>query len=433
MRRQLAFAALALSSLIALAFVVPLAVLVRTLAQDRALTNAEHRAQTAVLAVLAGDGAPLDQAITALNTGDPTPVSVVLPDDRVLGAPTSVDADVRLARQRQAFNSQADGGIQVFQPVVDGDQVSVVRVFVPDDELRHGVYPAWVVLAGLGLSMVVIATAIADRIGNNIVVPVTALADTADHLSHGDLEARVEPAGPPEIREVGRTLNRLAGRIRELLDEERESAADMSHRLRTPMTALRLDVDALAPSEERERLVADLDALTRAVDRLITDARRPVRVGVGAATDLVEATADRVAFWAVLADEEDRIHTLVLPDGPCPVGVTRDDLDAVLDALLGNIFAHTDVRVGFDVEVAGPAATGAGGAAAGAATLVVADRGKGWPDGDVLGRGYSGGTSTGLGLDIVVRTATASGGSAELQAADGGGAQITVTFGPARE
>ena len=68
---------------------------------------------------------------------------------------------------------------------------------------------------------------------------------TAERLGRGDLDARVEPGGPDEVREVGAALNRLAARISELLAREREEVADLSHRLRTPVTALRLDVESL--------------------------------------------------------------------------------------------------------------------------------------------------------------------------------------------
>jgi signal transduction histidine kinase len=422
-RRQLTIAALALASMIVLAFVVPLAILVRTLAEDRALTNAEHRAQVLVLATFVDDEHVTD-AIIEVKAQDPSPVSVVRPDDRVIGDPAPIDNDLVLARTGRAFNSQIPGGVAVFVPVRDGTAVTVVRVVVPDDVLHRGVYAAWALLAGLGLTMIGIATLVADRIAKSVVVPVADLADTADRLGAGELGARVDPGGPPEIRHVGRTLNRLAERIDELLKEEREAVADLSHRLRTPIAALRLDVDGLSGSaEERERLTADVDALTRSVDRLITEARRPVREGVGASADLVAVTRDRVAFWKVLADEQERACDLAVDGRPCLVGVTRDDLDAALDALLGNVFAHTDPGVAFRVSVT-PGERERGG------VLVIEDDGGGWSDHAVLERGESGGGSTGLGLDIVRRTAAASGGSITLASGSSGGARLTVTFGP---
>jgi len=63
--------------------------------------------------------------------------------------------------------------------------------------------------------------------------PIGELARVSHVLAAGDLEARASLAGPPEVREVAQGLNHLAGRIRELLWQERESVADLSHRLRT--------------------------------------------------------------------------------------------------------------------------------------------------------------------------------------------------------
>ena len=94
--------------------------------------------------------------------------------------------------------------------------------------------------------------------------PVTALALASDRLAAGDLSAR-DGAGPPEVCRAGAGLNRMADRIGDLLAEERESVADLSHRLRTPLTALRLDAESLRDRPEMERLRADVRAVERAV------------------------------------------------------------------------------------------------------------------------------------------------------------------------
>src|SRR3972149_7014212 len=80
----------------------------------------------------------------------------------------------------------------------------------------------------------------------------------------GDLEARVVPSGPPEIVAVGRAFNDLAERLRGLLQAEREAAADISHGLRTPVAALRLQVETLSDPTVRETLLDDVTALESA-------------------------------------------------------------------------------------------------------------------------------------------------------------------------
>jgi signal transduction histidine kinase len=420
MRRQLAFAAAAISSMIVLALIVPLLFLVRTLAEDRAVANAERRAQVVVPVVATfATTEELSQFVAQLPNPDGTALTIFLSDGTVLGAPASPSAEVALARTNRAFNSETAGGIEVLQPVDNGRGTQVVRVFVPEAELRLGVYPAWALLVGLGVILVLVATLVADRLAKRIVKPVDALADTAERLSAGELDARAEIGGPPEIVEVGRTLNRLATRIGELLEAEREASADLSHRLRTPITALQLDVDALPDGDPKRRLVGDVDQLTRSVDRLIRDSRRPQRAAMKVQTDLAAIVRERVAFWSALADEQGRAFALEVPAHRVLVPVPEDELDAALDALLGNVFAHTAEGVGFRVRLEATNET---------SRLTVVDDGAGWPDQDVVERGTSGGGSTGLGLDIVRRTAEAAGGSLSLDAPPGGGAGLTVTL-----
>jgi signal transduction histidine kinase len=296
---------------------------------------------------------------------------------------------------------------------------AVIEVFVPRELLRAGVTRTWAVLVGLGVVLLGLALLIADRLARSLTRPVTDLAATAHRLGSGDLSARATPDGPPEVREVGDALNRLAGRIGELLVAEREAAADLAHRLRTPLTALRLDADALPPAD-RERILDDVDALNRTVDAVIAEARRPVREGLGTGCDAAAVVPDRVAFWSALAEDEGRPVRFVRPEGPLPVRVSADDLAAALDALLGNVFAHTPDGTGMSVDVRPRDGGGA--------LVTVADDGPGLQPASVE-RGRSGAGSTGLGLDIARRTAEASGGALQL-ASSARGTQVTLELGP---
>ena len=122
----------------------------------------------------------------------------------------------------------------------------------------------------------------------------------------------------------------------------------------------------------------------------------------------------------------DRAHRDVRTDvapGPLPVAVGRADLEALVDALLGNVFAHTPDGTAFAVRL-GPRSGGG-------ARLLVADAGPGLRVGaDVLRRGASGGGSTGLGLDIARRTAEQAGGGLTLGRSARGGLAVTVDLGP---
>ncbi|MGD9528439.1 MAG: ATP-binding protein, partial [Pseudonocardia sp.] len=169
---------------------------------------------------------------------------------------------------------------------------------------------------------------------------------------------------------------------------------------------LRLDAEALRDPAEAERLSTGVEAVQAAVTRAIEQARRrgpePAR-----SCDAAAAVRERVAFWAVLAEDTDRALTVAIADGPLPVPLPRADLEAAVDALLGNVFAHTPDGTPFSVTLRG----------GGTVELVVADDGPGLPDPAAADRGASRAGSTGLGLDIARRAAEAAGGALLLDSA----------------
>ena len=198
----------------------------------------------------------------------------------------------------------------------------------------------------------------------------------ADQLAAGNLGTRAEVAGPPEMRQVSTGLNRLAARIGELLAHERETAADLSHRLRTPLTALRIDAESLQDDGERAQLLSDVDGLQRTVNEIIREARRPAG-GTRVACDAAEVVAGRAAFWQPLAEDQDReAGHRGSPPGRVLVGVSSDDLAACTDILLENVFSHTPEGTAFSVRVSRRAGGGA--------WVVVSDGGPGFAD---AGRG----------------------------------------------
>ena len=139
----------------------------------------------------------------------------------------------------------ADGALAIVPVTFGGeDGELVVTAFVDDDTLREGVGSSWLILSALGLVVVVGSVPLADRLAASIVRPVQALSDAAHRWARGDLSARVVPGGPGEVAESGRAFNQLAERLPDLLAAERERVADLSHRLRTPLAALRLQAES---------------------------------------------------------------------------------------------------------------------------------------------------------------------------------------------
>lgn len=412
----------AVTAMVVIAFVVPLATLVRDLASDRALTAAEREIErvTRAVALGAGDGNLLVAVGNLQLDGGEFAISIVV-DGEVFGYEISDDPNVATAQGGAAFRASVSEGQAIYAPVVVPTQENavVVRVLVTASQLTAGVVRSWAILGMLSLVLVLIALAVTDRLGRSIVEPVRDLSAVAARLGDGQLDARVVPSGPLEVREVGAQLNRLAGQITTLLRLEREAAADLSHRLRTPLTAVRLDVEAIADEAIRERVVSDLDELERTIDFVISSARRSVVADGDPTCDLAEVASARFEFWSALAEEQGRVGALRIDDGEWVVDAGVSDVTAMIDALLGNVMAHTAEGTAFGVEVSGDGAM---------AVLTVTDEGSGFDPG-LAARGRSAAGSTGLGLDIVRRTAEASGGWLQIETTPQGGPKIVISLG----
>ncbi len=420
MRSRLTLLVAATTCLVLIAFLVPLSLLVRRVAVNDATSRATVKV-TAVAAIVGGS-TRLDDVDSAI-AAQAAPISVFRPDGTVRGTPASRTAAVRLAiAERQALTVDTAAGREIVQPVVTEAGTSVVRVVVPPEELTRGVTRSWLALAALGLALVLLGLLVADRLARAIVAPITELSAVSHRLARAELTARARPAGPPELRDVAGALNHLAGRIQDLLREEREQVADLSHRLRTPLTALRLEAESVTDPDESARLTAAADAVERAVTAVIQQARRrgAERPDAERASDATAVVSERLSFWSVLAEDTDREVRAQLPSSPLPVAAPADDLAAALDALLGNVFAHTPDGTALAVDLR--ARPGGG------AVLTVSDAGPGFPASQTapLTRGASGSGSTGLGLDIARRAAEAGGGALRLDAGPHGGARVRL-------
>jgi signal transduction histidine kinase len=314
-----------------------------------------------------------------------------------------------------------------FGPAPPGAVSGLVVATVPDQLVTRDLDVWWWSIAGIAVALFVVFVVLADRLGRSIVTPITALVATSEDLRRGRLDSRVVPGGPPELRRLGYTFNLLADRIGELVRLERERVADLSHRLRTPVTALHLDAEALGDHAEREHLLARVERLEREITDVLAEARRATDQGDERA-DLVAVCAERAAFWApLLEDQQRRFTSGTRRATPMRVALSPKEAAMVVDELLGNAVTHTPAGAPVHLEVCAESD--------GTASIEVHDGGPGFPEGFSIGRGRSGSGSSGLGLDIVRRTVEGAGGGVSVARGPLGGAIVRVAlptdrFGP---
>lgn len=437
MRWALVKVSLAVTVMVVVAFAVPLGLVVKELARDRAFSNAERQAATiAPTLTITDDREQLERAVYSTSAGSDRKMAVHIPASRAagsrpleLGTRRAAEKDVRtVQRLGRASITDVPGGSVLLQPTGLGSGViAVVEVYVPERDVSNGVTTAWLVLAGVGAALVVGSVAVADRLGVRMVEPAQRLAGAAHALGEGKLGARVPEEGPPELRSAAVAFNSMADQVVQLLANERELAADLSHRLRTPLTVLRLNAASLGDGPAADQTRAAVAQLEREVDTIIRTARdakpQTAAAGLGVGCDVSEVVRDRMGFWSALAEDEGRKVRLAGVDKTVRIPVGRPELVAALDALLGNVFRHTPEGTAFSVDVHN---------GDDAVILLISDAGPGIADpGAALVRGNSGGGegSTGLGLDIVRRVAESTGGDVRIGRSVLGGTEVRIWIG----
>ncbi len=361
MRWALVKVCLAVTAMVVIAFAVPLGIVIRELASDRAFSDAERQAATIGPTLsITTDRAELTRAVLSTEPGGRGHLAVHVP---VEGGPLDIGTrraarqDVETVREDgRASVAEVEGGFALLQPTALGTgEIAVVEVYVPEDEVSNGVATAWLMLAGVGLALVVGSVAVADRLGVRMVRPAQRLAGAAQELGEGKLATRVPEEGPTELRSAAVAFNSMADQVVQLLANERELAADLSHRLRTPLTVLRLNAASLGEGPAAEQTRAAVQQLEHEVDAIIRAAReqRPHAQGspAEAGCDASEVIRERMGFWSALAEDEGRETRVAGADRAARIPVARPELAAALDALLGNVFRHTPVGTAFSVDV----------------------------------------------------------------------------------
>jgi signal transduction histidine kinase len=330
--------------------------------------------------------------------------------------------------------------IAVTVPVASGGEVhGAVQLAAPADAVEAHVRSNWLTLLGIAL-LAVGATGLAGAaIARSLSRPVLDVSGAVARFAEGDLDIRApEDRGPREQRELARRFNQMADQLGRLLRAHQAFVSDASHQLRSPLTALRLELEELelgradddALADGIRRAIAETHRLSRLVADLLALARADVEVADLTSEDAAATLRTRVAAWQPLATEQG-VRLEVDVDEPLVVESVPGHLAQILDDLLDN--AIEAAPVGSTVRVRGVAMGGR-------AELHVLDAGPGLDDEtrrrafDRFWRGPRArpGTGTGLGLAIARQLARRSGGEVELRDAPAGGTDAVVALRLAR-
>ncbi|WP_432036998.1 ATP-binding protein [Streptomyces cucumeris] len=292
-----------------------------------------------------------------------------------------------------------------------GEQGEVVRVEESRSTVSREIGRTMLIILAVALLAVVAAVLLAVRQARRLSAPLTDLAETAERLGSGDPRPRHRRYGVPELDRVADVLDSSAERIARMLTAERRLAADASHQLRTPLTALSMRLEEITLTDDPETVkeeatiaLGQVERLTDVVQRLLTNSRDP-RSGSAVAFDLDEVVKQQIEEWRPASRSEGRAIVRSGKKGLRAVG-TPGAVAQVLATLIENSLMHGDGTVALRTRVTGNQAV-----------VEVSDEGPGVsPDlgARVFERTVSGRNSTGLGLAVARDLAEADGGRLEL-------------------
>ena len=244
---------------------------------------------------------------------------------------------------------------------------------------------------------------------------------------------------PDEVSPLARALNALLERLRQSLDAQRAFVADAAHELRSPLTALKLQLELLRRAGNdadrdaaRDAIAAGIERATRLVEQLLALARSepgaapPIKERVDLAEIARRAIAETVAFAASRGVEFE-----LAAEAPALVDGDAVALGLLVRNLVDNAARYSPPGSRVAVSVEGRSREVA---------LVVDDAGPGIPEAErqrVFDRFYrraeDGESGSGLGLAIVKSVATVHGASVALERSPQGGLRVAVRFAASRE
>ncbi|WP_156758280.1 sensor histidine kinase [Actinokineospora pegani] len=320
--------------------------------------------------------------------------------------------------------------------LADGEVRGAIITVSPTDRSRTRITWWWIAVGAGGLLAFALALSLAVPVVQWVLRPVRRLDEATGELVSAVVSGRSvdqvgEAKGPPELRKLSRSFDRMAASVGDTLAAQRAFVADASHQLRNPLTALKLRLVNLEGHVDRDAddhrvaAIAESDRLNRILDELLSMARAENADGELVPVDVDTVVTDRAADWRVVAEANDIALDVETAVSPARALVPPRGVDAILDALLDNALKFTGR--GSAVEVTATVEDDR-------VRLTVRDHGPGLRP-DELARAtdrfwrspsHQNVPGSGLGLAIVARLVDRVGGDLTLALPDGGGLAVIV-------
>lgn len=319
------------------------------------------------------------------------------------GPPAADTATRDAIRTRRPTQRTPSGALVVAVPLLTGEQVSgAIRAQRSDAVVADRARRAWLMLGGAALVVVALAVIAAVLLGRRLAAPLERLAVAAGRLGDGDFSVRAPRGGIPEVDEVATALDATAGRLDELMTRERAFTAGASHQLRTPLAALRLELEAQQltaddPKDAKAALI-QVDRLQQTVEALLAYARgAPIHGGRAELTVLLDDL--QVRWHGPLAGDGRPLRTVVDTE-PAEAAADPRIIAEILNVLVDNAHRHGAGAVTITVR-----------AVSDWVAVDVADEGQGFHGNDAdHGFPSASGAGHGIGLALARSLADAQGG-----------------------
>jgi signal transduction histidine kinase len=383
LRSRILLTTLLITGLAVVGFGVPLGIALSHVEHDRVILRMEREASE-VVAVVPDEslvhGGQLRIPNPVLGARDADDASMVVgaygpSGQRLAGAGPihSSAAAAAIAAGHESVSTEA-GQIVVTLPLsADKPSAAAVRVAESLGDTRQDTVTTWLLMGALGVGVLLLAGLAAFLLSRRLTKPLDALAQGARLLGEGDFTVRTARAGLREIDAVGASLDVTAQRLGDLLERERAFSSNASHQIRTPLAALRLNLETLPPGHDEQstrvirETVGQLDRLESTVNQLLA-LTRDVETTQGR-LDLPELLDELSTKWRTPAQRASRALRVTHDDDLPDVRASAASLTHVLDVLLENALQHgageIDVRarqagrgVAIDVHDDGPGIAG---------------------------------------------------------------------------